>query len=268
MAVEKEKIFEIFADSFPSDTVALKVAHPELDMNATVFTSGLHIDDLEKIKTKLAEKNIRLGKFIGAGTTALVFDVETTTGKKVPSAVIRLEQSASYENSDHSFITQPLGGVKEKRYTALIFAKGELPKETPAQEEYKRLLAALNTDGTLEKAGDLQPSAAMRMRKNNGDFVSYRDGHPALIITDTNAVGLVAQRELGEDIKSIARQFGLSDNVDEIKTTKLDEAELTHVKKQMDQVNKDVAEDLKRAGVALEGGWQGRMSGRKDFGVA
>ncbi len=239
-----EKFFEIFADSFQD-------AQPEtVKSNVSIAVSDLYPEDLLEIKQKLAARNMRPGKFIGVGNVGVVFQLETTGGKPIKNAVLRIDPQEMLGHSDTCGALRPLYQTKGFFYAASVVPKAEKIPGGPTMDHLKKTLAVINAEDHLEHVSDLELSQLMHLRRPDGQLVQYQDGTPAAIIVDINAVNCDSHvnHALG-NIASFAQAKGL--DPDTIKKTKVSKEEIDYLRQQQLVVNCFATQELHAAGINL-----------------
>lgn len=234
--------------------------NPEHANNTLVSLAEVKAVDIYQLEAVLADKGIKVGKFIGAGTTAVVFELENKDGKKIPSAVLRIESKVFAGNSTHPFVLQPVASYESDEHVAHIMPRAEQITETSDITATLKTIAALKAEGELEKAWDLKPGALMRVMNFDGHYINYSDGTPVSIIADSNAVGSAT---IGDDVNInsvLARAFDVPES--NIVNAVLGETEIQHVQSQMQALYDDVKAEVQRKGIIISNNWQERTAGR------
>lgn len=235
-------------------------SHPTYGLNTIVALADIKEADIAAMESVLAEKGISIGEFVGAGSTAVIFDLHNAQGKKIDSAVLRIEDKGIAGNSKHPFVLQPVASYYNGELVAHIMPRAEKLSATPSKRSEALTIAALNADGVLQEAWDLKPDALMHMKKPDGSLVLYSDKKPVLVVADSNAVGAVVQNDDMDFASTIARAFDLPEK--NVREFKLKRQEIDAVAAQMDDIYSSVRKDIKNAGINVEdrGNWQQRTA--------
>lgn len=239
-------------------------SYSDHSLNTLVALAEINETDIAALEASLTEKGIKVGDFIGAGGTAIIFELENKDGKKIESAVLRIEAKGISGNSKHPFVLQPITSVESADHVAHIMPRAEKLESAPSSRAAALTLAALNSNGVLPQAWDLRPDALMQLRKPGGELVRYSDNTPVLIVADSNAVGSIAQDTERDHIATIARAFNL--DAEKVRKNKLKHEVVDAVAIQMDEVYSNVRKDIKDAGIVADEvqqrSWQTRTSNR------
>lgn len=252
---------DLFADSF-RDASITEAQQKRLDANISIAVSDMYADDLQAIKSQLAARKIKVGKFLGVGNVGLIFRMETTDGKPIESAVIRIDQQDLVGRSDTPAAFHPLLHIAGDFYCASVVPLAEKIPENSTIEKMKKTLAVLNTDNYLPHLSDIELDQLMYVRRPDGQLMQYLDGTPAAVMVDLNSIKNKAEGEhwLG-DIDSFITVQKLDRN--EIMNTRVSPEELLHLRRQMKAVEDKVGRDLRAAGIHL-----GNVPGQRPTGTA
>jgi hypothetical protein len=190
---------------------------------------------------QLNAQGIYLGKLIGEGVIAQIYQLKDKTGRVIPSAVIRIEPESSGGEVQSPAVIPVLAKFKSKNFESAIVPYAEEGGYT--SEDIKKTLAVLNSAGLLGHIADLTANDV------NHQFMKL-PGIDVPVLVDLNAIsneagGLKGMGGVAQFAEK--HQFSLA----EIEASKASHADMVLLNRARQNLIDSVRRDLESAGITL-----------------
>jgi hypothetical protein len=225
------------------------------------------IEALQALKKNLEETHkLHVGKLIGVGGIALIFEITNAAGQVVPSAALRIEAKDSGFNPDSPSVIDSLPPIVSGDYEARIVPKAKpLPFESEgekraAREKVKKTFAILNTEGKLDRLKDLNgPIDEQFMQLDGMEHAVFVDLNGIKGPVEIQNVAAMLAKDPAAKIKTMGNigSFVESQNaggqphfsLKEIESTKIDLGDLDRLRKMKEGITLRMIDDLQAAGI-------------------
>jgi hypothetical protein len=207
--------------------------------NTTAAISEIFEDDFKALLALLAERNMKPGKFLGAGSVGVAYELETLDGKKLDSAVIRFDPEGAVGRVDTAATIEQIATVTSENFSATIVPKAQ--KWELDKDELKQSLAILNAEGAFPKLTDMKPDQFMKV-----------PGIDVPVMTDLTSMRQEGRSDWGGSIEELCDRREVQIDAKEVMAAKASPDVVEKIRGQKEQVGKAVRAELAEKGINIE----------------
>lgn len=250
-----------FSDIFPTATAELEANHikrkelqTKLDESATIMTADLFEDDLKALKAQLDSRNIKLGKLIGAGALALVFELEDHKGKRIESAVIRIDPTDMTSTIDSPASIKPVFQEVAGSYTASIVPRAVSSSKAEDLKEIDKTLAVFNTGEKMAIVdGKEQTLSQLKFLTDlsPGQFMEL-PGMPIPVLADFSSMSSTPISKDGPRLGANIENYMENYKRDPKDILPISKKAMMELKKAQDEIDANVRKEIKKTEINIE----------------
>ncbi|MBY0406438.1 MAG: hypothetical protein K2Q01_02010 [Rickettsiales bacterium] len=233
-------------------------------------------EQLKGLKEKLAKRNMKVGGVIGMGSMGVAYELETLDGKKVPSAILRIDPKETVGQVDNPASAKILFHEENGYYSASIVAKAEAidTSKMTMEERYAKVQESLSVfnavktgqkrwDDDIRKDVKLPDITHIDYLKDlaSGQFMKM-PGVDVWQLTDISSVHNEPLKESvrdkhsgemvgGHGLQNIDEFIRNYDQPESIRTAVAPPELVANMRKQVDALNDRVTKEIKAVGIDI-----------------